>query len=234
MPLKSRRIFPPNGFKFYEARTGWSVAGGLDFDQVVASIIKHRLANPKFANEWATDTITVADELDNYTCQRIGNDPNYCDGGSPPSFQAGLFSPTHRISQRWSEKVGAVGAVRKIATGIGIITDWLGSGAKPVAKELAEKRAAVCVTCPHNGQGDLTSIFTVPASEMIRKTIAIKNDMKLTTPYDDKLGVCDICDCPMKTKIFTPISHIESHLSDKIKSQLPDFCWQKQEFSIGK
>ena len=234
MPLKSRRAFPPGGFKFYEPRTGWEAMGGLDFDQVVAAIIKHRQANPRFANEWALDPTDVANELDLYTCARIGNNPDYCNGESPPDFrQASASFPTLR--RRFQNAGNAVvGSVTKIATGIGLITEWLGSGAKPVAKELAEKRALVCSTCPHNKQSDLTSIFTIPASEMIRKTIAIKNDMKLETSQDSKLGVCELCACPLATKCWTPISHMASHISEKVKAELPDFCWQKQELSETK
>lgn len=226
MPLKSRRSFPPRGYVFFEPRTNWSVAGGLTFEQVVEAIIKHRKANPRFT-DWALSVEDVSNELDSYTCARINNDPNYCDGGeSPPFPMASLSTPT---MLRRFKNVGdaAAGKAKQIVTGIGLIADWLGSGAKPVSKELAEKRAGICASCPNNNQASLSDIFTVPASEMIRKTIAIKNDMKLETSHDEKLGICGICACPMKTKVWCDLKHVLAYTKPEVMQTFPDFCWIK-------
>lgn len=229
MPLISRRSFPPNGWKFFEPRTGWNAQGGMDFSQVVDAIIKHRKANPRFT-DWALDMEDVANELDAYTCQRLNNDPNYCDGGDSPPFQrASLSFPS--VPRRFNGKgeVAAVGVVSKTAAGIGLLLDWLGSGGKAVEKELAEKRAAVCAGCDRNKEKTLTSIFTIPASQFIQRQLAIKNDMKLETSQDLKLGVCETCTCPLKLKVWTPMEHVLKHTSEKVMAEFPEWCWVRNQ-----
>jgi predicted RNA-binding Zn-ribbon protein involved in translation (DUF1610 family) len=74
--------FPPNGFEFIDPRTGFKI-GGTDsnFDETVRKIIQHRLANPKIYPPTDARCLTadfVSDELDTYTCNRLGNSPSYC------------------------------------------------------------------------------------------------------------------------------------------------------------
>lgn len=226
MPLLSRRQFPPGGFLFFEARTNWSSTPGFTFDQTVEEIIRHRLANPRFASQWNTDVDTVAEELDAYTCVRIAMDSNYCSGGSP-NFPSVPLTP-----RPWPglPSVGAVaGGVRKVVTGIAVLLDWLGAGGKPVAPERAEARAALCDGCPQNTQGNLTDFFTVPTSEMIRKQLAIRTDLKLSTTHDDWLHVCMACFCPMKLKVHTPLQHILKHLQPDQRAKLDSRCWIPKE-----
>lgn len=226
MPLLNRRQFPPGGFVFFEPKTNWRSSPGFTFEQTVEEIIRHRLANPRFATQWNTDFDSVADELDAYTCVRISMDPNYCSGGSPN------FPPVPAPPRPWPglPNVGAVVAgTRKVVTGIAVLLDWLGQGGKPVDPLQAEARAGTCAACPHNKPDDLTAVFTVPASELIRKQLAIKNDLKIATPYDEKLGICELCACPLKLKVHTPIVHILKRLPQEVLAKLPDFCWIAQE-----
>lgn len=77
---------PAGGFPFTDPKTGMKFAGmEATFKQQVHKIVMHRLANPlkyptsepeKFSTEH------VAAELDLYTCQRLGNSPNFCTDGS--------------------------------------------------------------------------------------------------------------------------------------------------------
>lgn len=223
MPLKNHRTFPPNGFSYFQAATGWSARPGATFDEVVTELIAHRAANPRF--NLPLDRETVSAELDEYTCIRIANNPEYCMGGIIP--KAPLPPPW---PARAAGKLGvAVAAGSKVIAGVGVLLDWLGEGAKPVDAGLAETRARICSDCPQNQPGDLTSFFTAPASDMIRKQIEMKYEMKLETPFDSKLGVCRICACPLRTKTWTPIEHVLKHLKPELKTQLPDFCWMIKE-----
>src|SRR5512139_2803045 len=144
--LKSRRKHPPGGWKFTQPQTGWMSTPGLDFETVVESIIKHRLANPRF--DLATDFQVVANELDAYTCARLNNNPSYCVAGDAskkaqsPSVVARLRSGAESVA----------GAGRNVVVGIGVLLDWLGSGGAAVAPALAESRAAICATCPKNSR----------------------------------------------------------------------------------
>lgn len=224
MPLKSRRTFPPGGFYYFQPQTQFQTTPGLTFDQAVAELIKHRIANPRF--NLPTDTETVANELDEFTCVRIAQNPNYCTGtpGTVLPFQ----EPT-RLSFRQNLVGAAAGAakyVQNTMAGIALYAEWFGSS-RPVAQEEAERRAAICVTCPHHVQGDIMQRFNAAAADEIMKIMGILKDMNLKTAQDDKLAVCEICDCPMKAKVWSPVYLILKHLRPEAKAGLWEKCWIK-------
>lgn len=225
MPLKNRKILPPGGYHFYEARTGWSPMAMLDFETTVNLIIEHRKANPRFAGQWATDRESVASELDLSTCRSLaskGLAEEWCQEGGGFSFQAGPAPQPQWLGRKLRESAAAV---RKLVAGIGVLTDWLGDSADPVAPEVAETRAQTCAGCPKNRPGGLGDFFTTEASELIRKQLEAKADMNLSTKSDGSLGVCSACLCPLKLKVWTPMEHILKHTSDEVKRQLDERCW---------
>lgn len=77
--------FPAGGFYFKDAKTGMEFKEG-DFYSVVRLIIAHRKANPRLypPEEFHNlDFTCVANELDAYTCSRLGNEPRFCESGEP-------------------------------------------------------------------------------------------------------------------------------------------------------
>jgi len=228
MSLKSRRSFPPAGWIFYEPKTNWTAPMGLSFDQVVAAIIQHREANPRFAKEWMTSPEDVSNELDFYTCTRLNHDPNYCDsGGSPPNFQMGLSALSRRrpTPSSRAQLAGKDSHFTKTVAGIGLAIDWLGSGLSPVPQELAERRAITCSRCSKNQDGDFWQRIAAVTANNIKKVMAIRTDMKLSTTLDDKLHSCTACDCFLKLKVHTPLSHIIEHTSENVMKDLDENCW---------
>lgn len=222
--LKSRRQFPTGGFHFYESRTNWSPPSMLDFETTVDLIVAHRKANPRFAGQWSTGWDAVANELDEQTCRHLqskGLFDQWCNGAEPTSFPSG---PVRQLSWLGRKLVDAAEGVKMIA-GIGVLTDWLGSGGRPVSEPIANARAEICKSCPQNQSGDWTRFFTNPASEAIRKQLAIKNDMSLSTHCDNDLGVCSACLCPLKLKVHAPIHHVLNHLNQNVKDRLDKRCW---------
>lgn len=224
---------------YTQAQTGWTAPPGLTFDQVVAEIIKHREANPRFG--LPVDRAMVEAELDLYTCFRIKFDESYCDGGLNALKSIGILGksggslePGNPASQSSSlprpERSGAAATkVRKLSAGVWLLLDWLGEGGVTVVGAVAESRARVCMDCPHNGKGGIEAYFTEPISNKIRRQLELKNDMELATPSDEKLGICDLCDCPLKLKVWTPMPYIRNHMPQSVKDALPDFCWIRKE-----
>ena len=119
----------------------------------------------------------------------------------------------------------AVAGLQRLAVGAANLTAWLGDGGKPVEQTLANARAVTCVTCPKNERGGLETWFTGVATELIRKTLAIRNDLGMQTPVDDKLCVCSACTCPLKLKVHVPLTYITRKLSDEQKAALDPRCW---------
>lgn len=211
--LKDRYKSPPGGFKYTQAETGWSQTW-WDFEQACKDIHNHRLGNPRF--NLSTNIDSIRQELDNVNALRClsirGGDIYVIQGSSDPPKS----SPPHG---------GLRAAVGAAASGLGTLGAWLGKGGIAVAKELSNARAGVCAKCPKNGKGDWTRFFTVPGAYGIKRDLERRNRMKLKTDFDDELGVCSACLCPLKLKCHTPLIDIVEHMTDEVKKDLDPNCW---------
>jgi hypothetical protein len=173
------------------------------------------VANPAITekHKLATDYSTIKQELTAF---------NQARGALPqtPQVAPTFFSQnSSRLPQR---VVAAAANIRRAAQGTAVVLDWLTSGGKPVAQELAEKRAKVCVACPKNVAGDW---YTTAPAELIRATLSARSDLKLETPYDDKLQSCEVCRCLLKLKVFCPLDHILKGTNPEIMAEFPKNCW---------
>jgi hypothetical protein len=220
--LKSREHQIPGGFKFRQEELKWDslVTVGLhpSFRRLVDAVMAMRRANQWMGQQkgWRTSRFDVETEVEQYNvkiCQDHNWNQYLIDGDPVPKTQA----HPHGLA--------------RVAVGVETSADWLGAGGKPVEKEKAIGRGAVCVVCPKNAKGDWTRFFTVPVSGMIRRYIEAKNAMKLATPHDEQLGICEACACPMKVKVWTPLSHITEHLSAETKADLHPDCWILKEMN---
>ena len=187
----------------------------VGFKASVEAIVKHRLANRAITakHSLATDPRAVAEELKKYTRLRLGiPDP------VPP--RAPFFQSSSSLSDR---VVAAAGNVKRAAQGTAVILDWLMSGGQPVEQVLADKRAAVCATCPKNVEGDW---YTVAPATLIKETLEARKDLKLETPSDAQLKSCGVCRCLLKLKAWVPMHYITAHTKPEIMAEFPaEWCW---------
>lgn len=219
----TRDKFPSNGgWKFRQPQFGnWENKMALvGFDASVKNIINARVANKALSikHNLSTDYNTVADELIQYN-RKLRGIPD-----TIPSF--------FRLSRsRLADVAAAANAklIRRPATGIATLADWLGNDGKPVSQPLAEQRAAICAGCPQNKPGDLTAFFTRPVADLIRRQIEERNRMKLHTVHDEKLNVCDACGCPLKLKVHVPLDFIKAHIKAPEWAALDARCWMLNE-----
>ena len=90
MKLISYNPFPPGAFPFSQTIDGKTYKWpdiGLDIASQARTISDFRKQN---GMERASFAETL-DDLEFYTCERLGNDPAYCtDGGKPASARAGI------------------------------------------------------------------------------------------------------------------------------------------------
>ena len=226
--LITRRKTPPGGWKFRQAETRWEnpmpLAGS--FEEAVERIIKHRQANPRF--NLPTDFETVSTELDNFTCLRLNNDPKQCTDAGGAAKKALALLRQGRL-QAGSGSAAGGSSVKRIAAGVQLLVHWLGSGGEPVGQELADARASVCSDCPLNTKGDWKAMFTVPVAEQVRKQLEMRQALKLTTKYDDKLHVCLACLCPLRLKVHAPTEHILDYTASSVWNALDPGCWMTKE-----
>lgn len=208
--LSESRI-PPGGWQFYNPQTKWSMPNPISvtLGQATDLLIAHRRANPQF--DLPVGFYEVKQEILAYTRARL----NLPDTPSIPEWH-----PQHPATA-----VDVAGRVAKTAAGIRLVVDWLGSGLKPVAKDLAERRAAICATCPKNQTGDLWQRLEAVAAENLRRLISIKGDMQLATSQDTALRTCVACDCDLPLKVFSPLAHILKNTKESVREQLDPRCW---------
>jgi len=219
--LKDRNRQVPSGLKFYIAETKFNPFPFSSFKTIVDAVIQHRRVNPFLTKKhnWSLDYDEVSREVDAYNaaiCVAHGWMDYVVETGG-----AVLPKATARPQPSRS--------VRNAAGGGKLLLDWLGDEGKPVSAELAEQRAVTCTDCPQNGKGDWTALFTKPASELIRRQLSLKHDLTLATPWDDLLGVCMACSCPLKLKVWAPMDHIERRMPEDVKALLDKRCWVLSE-----
>ena len=207
--------FPNNGgWIYFQPQTGWhNPAAMIGKSASVEAIKKHRLANPAITvkHQLSTDPNVIERELIQF--QRLR-------GALPPEQRAAdFFVQRSSLPVRVQE---AAATIRTAAQGTGVLIDWLTSGGAPVAQELANKRAAICVGCPKNVEG---SWFLTTAAEVIKSTLEARKDLTLATPSDAALKSCDVCKCINRLKVWCPLSHIIEKSRPEILAAFPPNCW---------
>lgn len=208
------------------------------FDQQVANIQTMRKQNARF--HFATDFLTVARELESFTCRRLDNHPKYCvvdDGDEKKKFSQPSKLPGSTVPEG-AAAAEAGGQDSKIDPRA--LREWFGAGLKPVNREVAEKRAAICAVCPENSispncpverQHSWRAWFTESVANALRKYIAIRHSIKAETSKDDKLGKCLACQCELQLKVHTPLPHIRDNMDEAVVQRIRRVknCWVMNE-----
>lgn len=220
MKLKDLNKQIPGGLVYYIPVLKWRSQPWDSFDVIVANALSAMQANAHLAKSqgWTLTHEWVAAQVENFNaqwCAKNGwNDYVMADGG--PSFPAPFRQP------------GLLQSLKRSVVGVRTIADMFGSEG-PTTADVAEKRAAVCATCPLNDKGDWTRFFTVPASNSIREALSVFEGTKLTTSFDSELKICTGCGCPCKLKVFARIDHILRHMPSETKAALDPRCWVLSE-----
>lgn len=231
--IKNRQLSIPNGFKFIQPETGWTAPRFTSFNSIVKNLTIHRKSRPDLVAKhgWRTDPEGVENDVEQFNvqlCLRHGwrDYIEGLDGGGGPPPKSKPPSP-----QEVQQVSVAAGAASKIWSGVRTLNEWIDSGEPAVPSELSRVRAITCSACPKNTAGDFTSWFTKPAAGAIKMQIERMQERKLSTPVDDKLNVCDVCLCPLKLKVHTPLKYIKSNMSELVLADLQkvEKCWIVQE-----
>lgn len=225
--LKSRSEHPPFAFQLLLPEVGMKEPIKGSFNACVDEFAKIVLANPAQAakHNWPDYREGQEDWVDVHNAQRLaaqGFNQFTSDG-----------SELYILPPGQKKTAGVAGRLSQMATGGAIWAELFGSDNKTVEQPLAEKRAAVCVTCEFNDtKKGLANWFT---SELAGQLLGLFNLMKgknLVTSHTDKLGVCSRCLCPLSAKVFAKHSLIVKHLKPEVEASLPDYCWIKTEHSL--
>ncbi len=215
--LKDRNRQIPYGFKFYLAEANWTAPQFASFTVICDGLQRVIQGNPRLAQKfnWPTDRASIEEWVDRYNsklCEQFGwSDYIVGHGGGEPPKSLPPLQPSSRLV--------------RLAAGANVLREMFGPQGKPVEQKLANARAQTCAQCRKNEPGDWTRFFTVPAQAIILKGLELVHDMKLETPYDESLGVCTACDCPLRGKVWAPLAHILEHIPPDSKAALWERCW---------
>jgi len=192
---------PPGGWEYKQPESG-RVFKHYSYEAWTNAIREHRLGNGYLMTaDWQL-------ELQDQLCKK---NPN-------------LFPGTCR-------RVNMLGRKRRFSFGatmsfLGMLWKWLRDGRPMVEQEEAERRAAICVTCPYNQplQHSCGACF----SSMLKWISKIVGDRK--TENDDKLGSCGICSCSLKPAVHFPLAAQQDNLSEDIKNDFRqiEYCWKRE------
>jgi hypothetical protein len=227
--LKNRQMQIPNGLGFYLPQLPKAkFPRGSSFTVLCDAVEVVVKANRALAQRhgWPTDRPRIEDWVDRYNatvCARLGWD-NYIN--SDEASVSPKTSPRHQVESLASLKAAAA-AAKDLVRGAKTLTEWVESREDAVGAEEALRRAQICAQCPKNSQSDLTSWFTIPAAELIKRQVEKSQARHLSTPQDDNLNICTACYCPLKLKVWVPLDWIKKRLSPEQTLRLKDGknCW---------
>lgn len=95
---------------------------------------------------------------------------------------------------------------------------WVSGGRQLVNQEEAERRAAICATCPKNVELHVACPSCVKLDSLIAET---KGDR--VTSLDSSLKNCEVCRCYLQTKVWYPTDAIA-----KKGLEFPPNCWHHE------
>lgn len=127
-----------------------------------------------------------------------------------------------------------------IINGIATLAD--GFSKPPPPQEVCQSRANVCLfsgppdehigtptKCPFNHRGAISVTTAIAAA--IHAARQRKLELNLRVEGEEGLGVCKLCGCDLKTKVFWDAESIYSHTTDstfeRFRSEWPK-CWMNQ------
>lgn len=192
------------------------------FSEAVAWELNFRKKNKALTEKhgWSLDPDAVANDVDTYNAQRMiaGGWLNFVElEGSPPAYTGGAGR---------SAFAGGVAVGESALTGLAVYRELFTGKAKPVAKEEAERRAAICVECPQNNtKRSFKDRFVAYVAKGLTELVGIMRDMEFTTSHDAKLGTCDACECPLFAKCFVDMPTIERNMKTSQRAKLHPKCW---------
>jgi hypothetical protein len=220
MPLKTITSFPPGGFTYTQPESK------LKFSQLIPLPDQAKLvAAHRKANGYSGATVSeAANDIEEWTCLRLNNDPEYCitdtqKKTAPLRFVSGLVRDVQAVASSVADAV----------VGARIIYEWWGEGGRPVPQELAQGRADNCIACPNN---TVERSWLSGLSETAQEHLQFRSKEKMSVKGEEKLGICVLCSCPMKLKVHTPIELIHEHTLPETIQKLDGvlgLCWVRDE-----
>lgn len=218
--LKTLKTIPPGGWIFEQKTPAGTIkkfSTMVPFGEAVKGIVAYRKGNAIEPHDFES----VAVELENQTCARLGHNPKYCEVKKKSLLDKINILPAHVKK--------AVELAGNVTNGGRILHDWLGDGAIPVNRSLAQARADICLPCPHNQESHGVMKLTDSIAKAILEQRRKKSELEIRTNGEEGLHTCDVCLCHINLLVHVPIKTIADRSHPKLDNKYPDFCWKRKE-----
>lgn len=236
--LKNRSSQIPHGYQFYQPQTRWALPVDLSrsFDVSVQQILDYRKGNPGLTAQHglSLNRTAIANELDQFNTMRmmsLGYEGFVNMGGptDPKQMPLQSLSLSTRLQERVRGVAEAVGNANKAAA---LLAEWLGDGGMPVAADLSNRRANVCLYCPQNADPNWFQKLEAQVAMKLKNLLAWKHQLSPPVEQEGKLLTCQVCDCYLPLKVVVPIKHILAGTSAETMVELKtvitnagEKCW---------
>lgn len=187
-------------------RGGWSYLvpeTGIQVRASSARTLKAAVRNHLAANHKAIGA-GLDEIIEDVACRNLDKWSHWCS-------DAKELAPVDRQQSRWSSSE----VLRFLKT----VVEWgLKTRFSFVEAAEAERRAAICASCPLN----VTVKGCLGCSGVSALVRSIRG--KRATTFDSQLNVCNACGCELKVKTLLPLDVI-----DNTGVEYPDHCWQRTD-----
>lgn len=186
-------ITPPGGWRFTDPTTGFTSVG-ITFQQLVQRVAVLR------QNNNITTVGSLSEEIEEAICNAMPPEDQavWCDMGMRPPPQ----------SVDWQQ----------VQQFLNTAKEFVKEGAPLVTQDEAERRAAICVTCPYN--------VVMSGCATCRVAVAALRDhiLKVSTSKDEQLQSCGVCGCDNRTQAHIPLEILKA--GEPRPLRFPEWCWK--------
>ena len=197
MRLSSLNHVPPGGFRYRHPQSGY-LAEAHSYGMLRGLVDAHCAAN---ALRPVTD-----DEMQQQMCEGLPpkSARTFCEGD-------GVSVDGVRIT--WQD----------VWHGTKVLGSFLLAGRPLVAREEAERRAAICAPCSRNVNYAKPCGSDCPELAATVEAIVGADG----TTLDAELNACSVCKCSNKAQVWMPVEHLKRGVTDEMMPQFPDSCWKR-------
>lgn len=194
---------PPGSWRYKVPETNQTFSGPSEHSLITQLQAHYR------ANGYPVPTSDdLRPRIEAFICAAV---PDYCTGNEPARFVDGFSF--HTVIQ----------GTRTFA--VWLLKSLLKGSRQYVPQEQANTRAAICQICSFNEQPDGCSGCNSGTLKTVVQVIVGSR----STPSDDSLKACRICNCLIKAKVHLPHSVLYDNMTTKQKELLPGHCWLVKE-----
>lgn len=192
--LNSLLHVPPGGWKYVQAQSKFLIQGG-DYYDLREKVRKHRQIN-RFKTGPELDQ-----EIQEQICSSL---------------------PTQARASFCRDCAAASGSGRSLALEdvrhfLQVAKEWL---PKPVfvAQIEADRRAEICASCPKN----IPIAGCTSCRNLVKWSIELIGQR--TTPFDSKLGACEVCGCGNQAQVHLPLRALAKGITPEM--EFDPRCWK--------